>query len=385
MRIALFADTYLPDVNGVVSSIETLRLALVKAGHEVYVVCPESGINGIVLEDHVLRIPGVKLSFLYGYTLAAPWHRKIWPIVKSWNLDVIHVHTEFGVGQLARNIARQMNIPIVYTYHTFYEDYTHYVNFLHSPMIDKAARKAIRKLSVANTANIQRVIVPTEKTRERLLDYGVRTSMAIVPTGLDLDAFRESKEEVKKFFPEDVFTVVYVGRLAEEKSIDMVMEAMTMLKGEKIGFLVVGDGPDFDKLQKLAHKLELDDEVRFAGKIPHDNISAYYREADVFVSASMSETQGMTFIEAMACGLPVLARDKVALEGVLLDGKNGYYFEDAADLAEKIRKLNVSNNREEMKAESEKVAEKYSLRSFAAMAEEVYLEAIKEKKGGIPD
>ena len=154
MRIGLFADTYLPDVNGVVSSIETLRLALVKAGHEVYVVCPEAGIREPVMEDHTLRLPGLQLRFLYGYTLASPFHRNLLPLIESWKLDVIHVHTEFGVGQFARQVAKKLDLPIVYTYHTFYEDYTHYVNLLNSSMIDSAAKKAIRKISVVETNNI---------------------------------------------------------------------------------------------------------------------------------------------------------------------------------------------------------------------------------------
>lgn len=378
MKIGLFTDTYLPDVNGVCSSIETLRLALTAHGHEVWVVCPDSTVKGVKMDGHVLRIHGARLSFLYGYTLAGTWNRQAFERIRKWHLDIIHVHTEFGIGLFARAVSRKLNIPIVSTYHTFYEDYTHYVNLLHSSAIEKLARRAVRKLSVYYTGNVRRVIVPTVKTKERLADYGVKTEMTIIPTGLDLEAFRQGDPEIIGAFGEGVFTIIYVGRLAEEKSVDMIVDAMEMLKGEQYGLLIAGDGPDYDKLRRYVTGKHLDDAVHFAGRIPHDHISGYYRHGDVFVSASLSETQGMTFIEAMACGIPVLARDRVALEGVLHDGENGYYFNDAEDLADKIRLLRSHPDIASMKQRSEQIASQYSLDSFAAMAEQVYREVIEE-------
>lgn len=378
MRIGLFTDTYLPDVNGVVSSIETLRKALVNEGHEVFVVCPKAALEASSLEGNVLHIPGLKLKFLYDYTLATPWNPKAFKIVEKLKLDVIHVHTEFGIGIFAREVSKKLGIPIVATYHTFYEDYTHYVNIFNSEHIDKWAKKAVRNLSKYFAESVESVIVPTQKTKDRLTDYGVTTQMDIVPTGLDLDSFKSLSEELVRPFEAECFMLIYVGRLAEEKSVDIVIKAMTHLKEENVGLFIVGDGPDYNKLKALVKTLNLDDKVRFAGKIPHSNIAAYYQQADCFVSASLSETQGMTFIEAMATGLPVLACDRVALQNVLIDGINGYYFNDEEDLAEKIMQLKNNEKLEEMKVISEKIADEYSLSSFALKAEKVYLKAIED-------
>lgn len=379
MRIGLFTDTYLPDVNGVVSSIETLRMALVNDGHDVFVVCPKASLEAEKLEDHILRIPGLKLKFLYDYTLASPWHPKAMKIIESLKLDIIHVHTEFGIGIFARDVSKKLAIPIVATYHTFYEDYTHYVNILNSKTVEKWAKKAVRNLSRYFSDSVETIIVPTQKTKDRLSDYGVTTKMDIVPTGLDLEAFKRPSEEIVRPFPEDHFMLVYVGRLAAEKSVDVVIESITHLRNEKVGLFIVGDGPDFRKLQESVKELKMGKQIRFAGKIPHNNIACYYQQADCFVSASLSETQGMTFIEAMATGLPVLACDRVALENVLIDGVNGYYFDSAADLSEKIRALRYGSDLEKMKQASERIADEYSLRNFASKAEKVYREAIAEK------
>ena len=139
MRIGLFGDTYFPEINGVATSIKTLEDELIKLGHEVYIITTKADFSKPELEGRVLRLPGIELKFLYGYVLTSPLQISAFNIVRSLDLDIIHAHTEFGIGIFARICSRLLSIPLVSTYHTTYEDYTHYVNFINSNIVDNVA------------------------------------------------------------------------------------------------------------------------------------------------------------------------------------------------------------------------------------------------------
>ncbi len=375
MKIALFSDTYKPDINGVASSVEALNIALTRAGHTVVVVC--SGTQDEVdFTDNILRLPGKQLKSLYGYTLTSPWHHKATKILREYDPDVIHVHTEFGCGIYGKRVARMLNKPLVLTYHTFYEDYTHYANPADIHFVENLERAAVRKLSSFWCNKCDHIIVPTEKTRDRLRDYGVTSDMTIIPTSVDLEGFLNCNTTVGDFFNEDVYKLIFVGRLAEEKRVAEIIRAVRKVNDSEVrcGLIIVGDGPDSHKLKMIARSNKLDDLVKFTGKIPHDEVAAFYRKADCFISASLSETQGMTFIEAMACGIPVLACDEVALKNVLVDGENGYYFHSSQQLAEKISLLIAMDDQQKAAVRENCLnkASEYSLESFASKASEVY-------------
>ena len=379
MRIGLFSDTYLPDVNGVVSSVDTLRIALEKLGHDVYVVCPSNTVHRVTWDGNVLRIPGLKLKAIYGYTIASANHRKAEKMLAELNLDIIHVHTEFGIGFFARKIAKKYHIPIVATYHTFYEDYTHYVNIFNIKMIEDISKMTIVRMSEKLCNGVNALIVPTVKTKNKLYEYGVYNRMYVVPTGLDLDKLRETGYAERKF-PEDTFVLCYVGRLAEEKSVDILIQAMELCKRRdlNVGLLVVGDGPDKEKLEQAAKELSVSDMVCFVGKIEHSEVGSYYNQANAFVSASLTETQGLTFIEAMATGLPVLAKDRIALNNVLIDKENGFYFTTPASLVDKtVELMHMSGEESEsMKKACYRKADEYSLDNFGKAVSDVYQKTI---------
>ena len=376
MRIGLFSDTYLPDVNGVVTSVDTLRLALEKLGNDVYVICPSNQIRQVTWDNRILRIPG-KVKQIYGYTIASANHRKAEKMLQELDLEMIHVHTEFGIGQFGRKFARKYHIPVVATYHTFYEDYTHYVNPLNIKAFEKLGRLSIRKLSEKWCDGVNGLIVPTLKTKKALEGYGVYNKMFVVPTGLDLERFQRNYDN-EPLFAENSFVLVFVGRIAEEKSVDFLLDAMELLKRKhrNVSLAIIGGGPDLEKIRKQAEKNDLIDMVKFTGKIEHSQVASYYSRADRFVSASLTETQGLTFIEAMAAGLPVLARDKVALNNVLIDGYNGYYFRTVTDLVEKTEMLMDMNENEweEMREASRTKADEYSLENFGKAVMKVYQE-----------
>ena len=197
MRIGLFTDAYLPDINGVVSSVATLKEALEAQGHTVYVISNHKGSN-IEMKDHILRLGGLELKKFYGYKMSSPIQIRAEKIVREMNLDVIHVQTEAGVGIFARQMAKQLHIPLVYTYHTMYEDYTHYVNPLDFETVERMGRLAIRSLSKILGNHAQAVIAPSEKTKQALIQYGVKTPIYIVPTGLNLSLFDKDRLDPQK-------------------------------------------------------------------------------------------------------------------------------------------------------------------------------------------
>ena len=324
MRIGLFTDAYLPDINGVVSSVATLKEALEKKGHTVYVVSNHKGTN-IVMEDHVLRLGGLELKKFYGYKMSSPIQIGAEKYIRDMNLDVIHVQTEAGVGIFARQMARQLHIPLVYTYHTMYEDYTHYVNPLDIETIEKMGRKAVQSLSRMLGNGAQAVIAPSEKTKQALIQYGVTTPIYIVPTGLDLSLFKKDnldQERIEHIREEiglrkDDHVVVFVGRIAKEKSIDVPIRAIAKSSDPHLHLVIVGGGTDEDYYKEIVAQCNVEDRVHFLGKKPKEQIAYYYAAFDCFVSASLTETQGMTYLEALATGLPIFGRRDEVLSELL--------------------------------------------------------------------
>ncbi len=392
MRIALFTDTYPPQINGVAASTYILRNELEKHGHEVYVVTTYKGSGKHKWdEDHkILSLAGVQLKFLYGYVMTSPFHVSALEEIRALNLDMIHVQTEFGVGIFARICAKQLKIPLVSTYHTTYEDYTHYVNFINSRKVDEVAKKGVAKLSRLYGDSSIEVIAPSIKTKEMLEGYHVRREIHVIPTGLELDKFDpaltslEKRNEIRKSYgiSENEKVIIYVGRLAEEKALDLVVKgiAESLKQGIAIKLLIVGDGPDFERLHQLSESLNITSSVIFAGAKPRDEIPALYHSADAFISASLSETQGMTFIEALASGLPLFARYDDVLKELLLPEKTGWFFQDENDLHEYISKFLSLNDVEYQTIKKQCIVQvqPYSSETFYQRVLQVYETAIQQ-------
>ncbi len=348
MRIALFSDTYPPEINGVASSTYILKNELEKHGHDVYVVTTFAGEGRSKWDEseHILQLAGVELKFLYGYVMTSPFHMFAFDEIRKLNLDLIHAQTEFGVGIFARICAKQLKIPLVSTYHTTYEDYTHYVNFINSRTIDSLAKKGVAKISKLYGDSSMSVIAPSEKTKEMLQGYHIRREIDVIPTGLQLDQFHpdlKDEEYSRKIREEFGFTmddhlVIYVGRLAEEKALDLVIRgfSLALQQGANVRLLVVGNGPDFDRLQAMVKEEGIEGKVVLAGPKPRSEVPSFYRASDAFISASLTETQGMTFIEALAAGLPLFARKDDVLDELLIEGKTGSFFKDEQDLADHL-------------------------------------------------
>ncbi len=390
MNIGLFTDAYFPNISGVVSSIATLKQALEDCGHTVYIITNHSG-KDILFEDGMLKLPGLKLNFLYGNNLSMPFQ---FPSAKeyivSMNLDVIHVHTEFGIGMYARRVAEKLGIPVVYTYHTMYEDYTHYINPLDLTLVSKAEKEIVRDLSRSVANQSDAVIAPSNKTKKRLMEYGVTKPVYIIPTGLDLSEFefenldKDRLDSIRKelgFTSED-HIVTYVGRIGKEKQIEIPIRALSLCKDTKIQLVVVGDGNEVSNLKAIAKEEGVENRVHFLGFKERSTIPYYYSAFDCFVSASTTETQGMTYIEALASGLCVFGRRDEVLEDLVEEGKTGYYFDDEKELALKMDTF-FEKNKEERDAFKAACVEKtipYSTKLFAKNVLSVY-EDVQKKSG----
>ena len=346
MRIAIFTDTYYPDINGVVSSIGILRNELMKHGHQVLIITTVPPIGVQMKEDSsIIRMNGISIKSIYGYRMAGIYNNKIFKQIKEFNPEIIHTQTEYGVGLFGRLCGYKLNIPTVYTFHTNLYDYTYYVTKGIEPF-DSTAKKIVKKLMKVYTTHTTSLIVPSVKTASMMKSIGIKKEINIVPTGLELERFKIHNEEHTKQIKEEYhltnhFNLISLGRLAEEKSLDLIISAMPEIikRNTDIRLFIIGDGPAKESLMQLTHDLKMDDYIRFAGCQSADVIPDFYYSGDLFVSASLTETQGLTFIEAMASSLPVLARYDSNLDPVIIEGRNGHFFYSQEEYVDKVIEL----------------------------------------------
>lgn len=391
MRIGLFTDNYAPLINGVVTSIQMLEKGLKALGHEVYIFtfdfydekhCDKPEIyrnNVVVFKSH--RVP---IKSLNTFRLSAATLDKI-KLIKDYKLDMIHVHTEFSAGSLAVKAAKRLNIPLVYTFHTLYDDYFRYF----SEFLDKHYKWALRKTfrTIIKPINKRALIkiVPTNKVLEYTPLYGIKGDIRICPTGIDLSGFLSVQDEKLyeylrfKYDLKDSFVFSFIGRISKEKSLSDVITAFSNIcKGKNTKLLIVGDGPYLSEAIELVESLGISSQVVFAGFIPWKEVSDYYKMSDVFVNASMTETQGLTYIEALASGLPLLVRNDKCLDNVLYDRENGIGFDTIDELEGAMNEL-IDNPElsKKLASNTKKSVEKFSEMCYAKCVEKIYIDAIK--------
>ena len=386
MKIGLFTDTYYPQINGVATSVLMLKENLEKLGHQVYVFTT-SDPNVDIDEKNVLRVASLpfkssrRLGMVYNPLLA----RKI----KRLKLDIIHTNTEFSLGIFGRAMAWELNIPHLHTYHTIYEDYTHYI--VKFGFLDTIAKSAARRLSHYFCNSADKVIVPTKKVKDLLLDYRVNKEIAIIPTGINLDKYSRQnyrKEEILKIkkslgINEEDKVILYIGRLSEEKNIDELIDAMKIYLRDKSDtkFLLVGNGPDAERLKSSVIDMGIENKTIFAGERSWDEIGKYYQLGDVFISASQSETQGLTYIEALASGLPVVAKSDRCLDGVVLNDINGYTYNSMEEFLLYLDRILYNEQvKIRLSKEAEHSVEQFSALNFALKIENQYRYLIRNSR-----
>lgn len=390
MKIALFTDTYFPEINGVATSCKSLRDILVKHGHEVLVITTNPFSNKLLVEDGIIRLSGVELKRMYNYRLANFFNRKAMKLIRQFDPDLCHVQTEAGVGIFGRIAARNLQIPVVYTYHTMYEDYTYYVTKGH---FDRFAKGLMRSFFRGVINNSDEFITPSSKTKDYMRQIGVDVFANVIPTGVDFEKFYPSnikkgvKEELREKFGinSETFTLLSLGRIAKEKSIDFSIKCFAKFLKDypsiDTKMVIVGKGPGEDELKALVKELDIADKVVFTGPCSPDEVQNYYQLGDAFVSASLSETQGLTYMEAMAAHLYVMARYDHNLLDVIQDGVSGYFFENENEFSKKLYQVYelFINKDDEMLNNAIKGIDQYSIETFYNKIIKAYKHVLKSR------
>jgi len=366
MRVALFTNNYLPFRGGVTTAVETLREGLHARGDQAWVFAP-SPCAPFADPPGVFRYPSVAAPTYPGFALPIPVSSRLARTVRELAPDVIHAQHPFLLGVTARRLAHRLRVPLVFTYHTRYEKYAHYV-----PLPERLVAALAVWLSCRFAASADLVIAPSASIAATLARRGVRTPVAVVPTGVDLDRFRPGDRDAARRalgLTARGPLCLYVGRLDREKSVERVLDAFALVAEAlpDARLLLVGQGSHTDALRRRAARSPAGDRIAFAGGHPQADLAPYYHAADLFLFASETETQGLVLAEAHACGLPAVAVRASGVEEVVADGETGILTKsDARDLADAAVGLLLDDERREaMRRQARAMAE----RSFAAAAQ----------------
>lgn len=379
MKILITTDCYEPVINGVVTSVVNLAAGLSAQGHEVRILTL-SGDHHSRRLGNVVYMGSVDAGRVYPDARFCPLPAgRCFRELVEWKPDIVHSQCEFSTFLMAKRIAARCGCPLVHTYHTVYEDFTHY--FSHSAALGKKEAAAFSR-GVLNKTDA--VIAPTTKIEEMLRRYGVRVPISVIPSGLDLSRFQQTgdKDALRRNLgiQSGETVLLYVGRLAQEKNIDELLRLLKSQNDPRIRLLLVGDGPYRAHLEYKARELGLEDRVVFAGMVNHGEIARYYAAGDIFVSASQSETQGLTYQEAMAAGLPLLCRRDACLVDVIQDGVNGMTYDSDAEFSKKLSLLAEDEARRLMgNAARETVFNHYSTEKFAESVLDEYRAVLQNK------
>lgn len=375
MKVLITTYWYDPTVNGVVTSVMNLKRAVEEEGHDVRVLTLRQKRLG--QSQNVYMIPSVGFELIYPEArLRLPISKQMYQEIIDWKPDVVHSQCELLTFRPSIKIARKQNIPLIHTYHTHFEEYTAY--FSPSKRFGDFLAKIMTKHWLKY---VDHVIVPTIKMKRIIENYGVTKPISIIPTGIDLSRFENEnnsadKQRLRKELnlPEEAFIILSFGRLAKEKNITELLSYVQEIKESNVIFVVAGTGPESETLLAQAEKMQLGDRVCFRiGRFEKEQVPKYYQAADLFVSASISETQGLTFLEALSSGTLVLCRKDECLEELIINGKNGYQYETKEEFLSFLSKMiKEPETREQMAVEGKKSAKEYSLKRFGQRVSDIY-------------
>lgn len=331
MKIAVFSESYRPYISGVSRSVELLKKGLEALGNEVYVLAPSyPGFKDA--EKNVIRFPSLPSKYP-GFRVAIPLPH----LIPKIDFDVVHSNSPFLLGIMSLIYAKLKKVPYVYTFHTLFTEYLHYI-----PLPRSLSLQIIKSLirSFCNRCDV--IIVPSNATREYLLGFGVRSRIEVVPSGIDASLCeRAASSGIRKNLgiPPDAKLMMYAGRLSKEKNVGFLLKVFSVVSKGVPGsrFLLVADGPVRKELEALAKNLGISDRTVFAGQVPYPDILNYYKASDLFVFSSKTETQGLVAAEARACGLPAVVLKAGGVAESVVDGEDGFLLDESIfAFAEKV-------------------------------------------------
>ena len=383
MRIGLFTDTYFPQVSGVATSIRTLKTELEKLGHTVFIfTTTDKDVNRY--EDwQIIRIPSVPFFAFKDRRIAYRGFSTALEIARQYQLDIIHTQTEFSLGLLGVWIAKELRIPVVHTYHTQYEDYVRYI------AKGMVIRPSMVKYIVRGfMSDLDGVICPSEIVYDLLMKYKVKVEKRVIPTGIELAKFERPEITAENIadlreklgISNQETMLLSLSRVSYEKNIQAVLAALPAVLEENpdVKLVVAGDGPYLSDLKAQAKRLNITDAVIFTGMIAPSETALYYKAADFFISASTSETQGLTYLESLASGTPIIAHGNPYLDNVINDKMFGTLYYEERDLAGAILEAVIATPDLDEKSLAAKLYE-ISAENFGRRVYEFYLDLIISK------
>jgi len=406
MNIAMFTDAYWPRVNGVTVSVDTFSLALVKAGHNVMIVCPQylvSSLTDAIVsisnerkdpareKIKILQVPSFRLFFSKEDRLAKV-HKRFWVErqLDTFAPDVIHVNTEFIIGDIGFTYAKKRGLPAVYTFHTIWEDYAlNYLPFIPEFLLFFGIKHYLKSLFRRSSM----VIVPTAQVEEKVRNYHIKTEIRQLPTGIDPDLFRHNEKTVEQFrlLMEEEYPVIrgkrillFAGRVAKEKNLSFIIQLFPALLAEHpdLILMIAGSGPWQDDYMAEARNCGLGDNCIFTGYLERDKLSLVYAISHIFVMPSLTETQGLVTIEAMLSGIPVVAIGAMGTVHVMGNDKGGFVVQnEPAEFKERVLQLLNDDDLYRRKSEEARLhAQRWTIGSITEQLIEIYRDSTARKR-----
>lgn len=336
MNIGIFTDTYFPQVSGVATSIKMLKEELEKQGHQV-IVFTTTDPNTSTEEKNIVRFSSIPFISFKDRRIIIRGAISAYHLAKDYQLDIIHTQTEFGVGWLGKYVAKRLDIPVIHTNHTMYEDYLHYI--ANGRLVKP---EHVKRYIQVFTRGMLGVVCPSQRAMEKIKEYEIKLPLKIVPTGIRVEKFDypldKPEQQLMKNnlgIKETDCVLLSLSRLSYEKNIQEIIQGIPEIIAEipNIKLVIVGDGPYRMELKELVAKYSLQEQVVFVGEVENDKVPLYYQLADYFVSASTSESQGLTYIEALASKTLVVAKSNDYLESLFSSEKLGKLFTDEESFA----------------------------------------------------
>lgn len=383
MKILMMTNTFTPHVGGVARSVETFVSEFRKRGHRVMVVAPEFE-DMPERETDVVRVPALRKFNGSDFSVRLPIPGYLHDALESFRPDIVHSHHPFMLGATALRVASQYNLPIVFTHHTMYERYTHYV-----PLDSPAMKRFVIKLTTGYANLCDAVISPSESISRIIRERGVEVPIHSIPTGIDLERFKTRGGKGFRSamqIPRDAFLIGHVGRLAPEKNLNFLARSVAahMKNSPKAHFLVVGQGPSRQEISRIFAKADMADRLHFAGVLSDPLLPSAYASFDVFAFASGSETQGMVLAEAMAARIPVVALDAPGAREVVENEKNGRLLmeQDVESFAEALGWIEQQSpeERKRLRKQAHRTARGFSIEVCAGKTLDVYEELLRVQK-----
>ena len=384
MKVAIFTDAYLPFTSGVVTHIRILKEELEKNGHEVLLVTENPDIDDYKLENNILYCPSHEIKKLYGYGVTNPISFRRLNVIRDFNPDVMHIHTEFSMGMCGLWCARTLHKPIVYTLHTMYDDYTGYV---FPKKLDKVGHYAAHKYFHIIASRADEIIGPSPKVGEFLKRCGVNKEIHVVSNIAKVDEPEAEKvqEIIASHNLESAEAVLcFIGRMGKEKSIDVLMAYFqkALEKHPTLKLFIIGGGPEEESLRNLSKTLGIDDNVIFTGMIPNGDVKNYLAVSNIYATASTSEMNSVSMLEGLNSGLPVLQKLDEANRYQIKEGKSGMIFENEEEFCSLIDEYasKTPEERVELRKQVKEYAEEYGSKEFMSTMMDIYNSAIKNHK-----